>query len=410
MDQLISSLDKLLKYKNEDPSRFYTYLSDCNLNEHDEKYFIDSLIPKIYYLYDKQILQKDLVYLSLLASQNLVLLQKFLDYDKSIFVLNIEDPVSLYDYYVYKKKHWLYEIIDNPENEKLLPLKNIYNKFNMIKYVKETNISVVDINQLDKLTTEINLEYLDEFWKVYVEEITRFIDSVKFCKSLKTEAGDSELFMFASKNTLLDTLSNYTDLSDPTEWENILNKLVSNSDQFNIFTGFIILATLINLLIYENHNPNLKKDHINALFENVKTKLIELRDKQLQITLLENIFFLMFHRKSHEFTCKEKEIRFVLFLLKSVTEELKLKKVYDKHSDHYRRLSTLSIYVTDALWRLDLILNTKITPKIEEQLLHYMLAPPESLIHICLKRQNFERAHQVIEVSHRLKMAFSSFS
>nr|XP_008195345.1 PREDICTED: zinc finger FYVE domain-containing protein 26 homolog isoform X2 [Tribolium castaneum] len=395
MDQLITSLDKLLKYKNEDPSRFYTFLSDCT--ETDEKQW-ESLIPKIYYLYDRQVLRKDLVYLSLLASQNHALLRKFVDYDKSIYVLNVADPVSLYDYYVYKGKHWVYEIIDNPGNHaKLVDLKNIYNKFQMIKYVKETNTSVVDLDQLERLSHAINFEFLDDFWKFYVAEITRFITTVKFCKTLKPDANDSDLFVFASKNTQLDTLSRFTDLSDATQWENILAKLCNNCDQFNIFTGFVILATLINLLI-DNYNTNLKKDHVNALFETVKTKLIDLKDKQLQIELLENIFRLMFHRKSHEFTCKEKEIRFVLFLLKSVTEELKLKKVYERDSEHYRRLSTLSIYVTDALWRLDLILNTKNTPKIQEQLLNYMLAPPESLIHICLKRHNFERAHQVIEI------------
>ncbi|XP_044264148.1 zinc finger FYVE domain-containing protein 26 [Tribolium madens] len=395
MDHLIASLDKLLKYKTEDPSRFYTFLSDCG--ETDDKQW-ESLIPKIYYLYERQVLRKDLVYLSLLASQNHALLGKFIDYDKSIYSLDVSDPVSLYDYHVYKKQHWVYEIIDNPGNyPKLVDLKNIYNKFQMIKFVKETNLSVVEIDQLESLTREINFEFLDDFWKFYVEEITRFISTVKFCKTLKTDANDSDLFVFASKNTPLDTLSRFTDLGDATQWENISSKLACNHDQFIIFTGFTILATLINLLI-DNYNPNLKKDHINALFETLKSKLIDLKDKQLQIELLENIFRLMFHRKAHEFTCKEKEIRFVLFLLKSVTEELKLKKVYERDSDHYRRLSTLSNYVTDALWRLDLILNTKITPKIQEQLLNYMLAPPESLIHICLKRQNFERAHQVIEI------------
>ena len=48
MDPLVSSLDKLLKCKNEDPARFYTYLSDYTLTENDEKHFIESFIPKVY--------------------------------------------------------------------------------------------------------------------------------------------------------------------------------------------------------------------------------------------------------------------------------------------------------------------------------------------------------------------------
>ncbi|RZC39218.1 hypothetical protein BDFB_007511 [Asbolus verrucosus] len=403
MEQLLISLDKLLKYKNEDPSRFYTYLSNYKICGSDEKYFVENFIPKVYALYEKQILQKDLVYLSLLASQNFDTLEKFINYDKSVFVLNIEDPVSLYDYFVYEQKHWLYEVINNPSAyDKLIPLKSIYNKLNMIKYITITNSSNINIEQLQTMSPQIDDEYLDEFWKYYIQEVNRFIDIVQFCKTTtQTNADDNELFRFASNNTLLNTLSTYTNLKDSTQWENILCKIRDHmeTEQLNVFTGYIIIATLVNLLIHNSYSTSLKKDFVNTLLDNMKNKLIELQDKHLQIELLENIFCLLFYRSGTDFACKEKEVRFVLFLLKTVMDKLKLKKVYDKDSDEYKRLSTLNVYVADAIWRLDLIVNIKIAPKIEDQLVNYMLAPPESLIHLCLKRENFERAYQVIEVS-----------
>ncbi|KAJ3648482.1 hypothetical protein Zmor_020282 [Zophobas morio] len=402
MDPLVSSLDKLLKCKNEDPARFYTYLSDYTLTEHDEKHFIESFIPKVYYLYDKKVLRKDLVYLSLLAGENHHVLEKFIEYDKSIFVLNIDDPVSLFDYYVYEKKHWVYEIVNNPSGfDKLIPLKTIYNKLKMIKFIYETNFPEVDIEYLHSLSAQIDVEVLDDFWKFYVDEIIKFIEVVRFCKPLlKREVSDSELFAFGSSNALLDTLSRFVDLGDPARWDTILNrlKLNTNEDELNVFTGFMIIATLIRLLLQENYNTNnQKKDFVNSVFEDVKTWLLSLQNKQLQVELLENVFSLLFHRSRNEFTCKEKEIRFILFLLKSVIEELQLKKTHEKTSPEHKKLSSLMNLVTDSLWRLDLIINTKMTPKIEERLLNYMLAPPASLIHLCLKRRNFERAHQVIQ-------------
>ncbi|KAF7283088.1 hypothetical protein GWI33_001492 [Rhynchophorus ferrugineus] len=129
-----------------------------------------------------------------------------------------------------------------------------------------------------------------------------------------------------------------------------------------------------------------------------------------QIELLEIIFATIFIKKSDikanqlelensnlpiSFICKKKEVRLLLFILKTVTDKVWLEKQYPQGSEACKRLDQLRKNVTDALWRLDLIESL---PKCKKSLLHYMLAEGETLLNICLKCAEFSKAVEVLKV------------
>lgn len=393
--ELITALDKLLKHKHEDPSTFYTLLSDCKIDKDDETYFQEYFLPKIYYLYEDKILRRDLIYLSLLASENFNTLDRFIEFDKANYSLNVQDAASLFDYCVYKQKHWLYQIINDPESYiKQIP-EDIYNKILLLKFIQVTNSLHFDTEDVYKFFNKLDQKQSD-FWGFYLKQVDNFIDVSNFVKNFKPELETNEIIKFASKNSFLETISHFLDLNKENLWPQVLKKIETNGeiDQLNIFTGFTIISCIFRLLLENNSSKN-----TTILIEDIKDKVLNLKDGDLQLELLENIFSLIFDRNSMaEFVCREKEVRLLLFLLKTITDELTIKLSHFKEKQLNKRLSDFNIYLTDALWRLDLVTNVTQPSKREDRLLNYMLAPPESLIHLCLKADDFERAYQVIKV------------
>lgn len=403
METLTSVVDELLALESDDTSQFYQLLSDFHLEDNEETYFNEVFIPKIDSLYKAQILHKHFVYLSLIASRNLKLLELFVNYDKNVFVFDVNDPVSLYKYCLYKEKHWINEVITYLPKYKRFFSSDIIKQLHLISFVQKSNLSEIHINELEDLYSELKEYDLNEFWTTYVKEIAKLIDVTKHCKNIaKIGASETELYYYASNNSLLKTLSFYTDLSVKTQWDLVLNLLNIHSDneQIDVFIGFIVLSSLADLLIDNNPEP-VKKNFVDILYDDLKSKILSIKNQLLQIDLLEHIFSLLFHRNS-TFTCRERHLRFILYLLKSVIDELTLKKIFTAKTPEYQRLYKLQGFVSDGLWRLDLILDTAMSIKIENQLVNYMLASAESLIHLCLKTDNFQRANQVIEVSFKV--------
>lgn len=401
METLTCIVDDLLALETDDKPQFYRLLSDFHLEDNELAYFNEVLIPKIDSLYKAQILHKHFVYLSLIASKNFKLLELFVTYDKKVFVLEINDPVSLYKYCLYKEKHWISEVITHlPEYERFFS-PDVMRHLHLISLVQKSNLSEIQIDELENLYLELKGESVNEFWDNYIKKIGKLIDVTKYCKSVaKIETSDTELFYYTSNNSLLGTISFYTDLSVKTQWDQVFNLLNihSDSNQIDVFTGFAVLSSLADLLIDKNQELT-KKNYVNILYDDLKSKILSIKNKLLQIDLLEQVFGLLFHRNSNTFTCRERHLRFILYLLKSVIEELTLKKIFIFKTPEYQRLYKLQGFVSDGLWRLDLILDTATPLKIENEIVNYMLASAESLIHLCLKTDNFQRAHQVIEVS-----------
>ncbi|KAL3287108.1 hypothetical protein HHI36_001589 [Cryptolaemus montrouzieri] len=144
---------------------------------------------------------------------------------------------------------------------------------------------------------------------------------------------------------------------------------------------------------------------------NICNKLIVLKSLDLTINefnpkLLEDIFAIIFLTERHIdesnpdiFKNNEVIVRSILHLIKGVFDSLKLKNLYVKGTEDYERFIKLSKFIHDAFWRLELVTHIKKNPDVSTpKMLCYMLAPPMSLLAMCLRHGDFTRAHQVVEI------------
>lgn len=410
MEEILIIVESLLKSETAEDLQREFYKKFCKFKgteKNEETYLSEYVFPKLQLLYDENILQKDIVYLMLIAHSNLELLEKCIGYDKSIFQLNIADPSSLYDYTIFKKRHWFYEVLSSYDKVKGIFNKNINNKILALKLIEVTNNPEISIEQIKIFLENIDTADIDPFWKCYIKEIGHIINTIEFCERVGHSASANEIFFYMSEHCALETFSKYIDITE-VEWNEILDKLYeeeelhAHSDVQSQFLAFYILGSIFKIVLKENNT----KLNVNEVLEDIKSKILSLKSKLLQIEILENIFAVLFLKTSHilqneaeeEFICKEKQIRLILYFIKMVIDEVKLKHLYDKDSDEYFRFNNLNKYVTDAIWRTELIEDIKEPAKCENNLLKYMLASPQSLIQMCLKRGDFKRTYQVIEV------------
>ncbi|KAJ8962783.1 hypothetical protein NQ318_001182 [Aromia moschata] len=403
LDQLKTEADKgLLQVKK----RFYKLFCGYKfIKENEENFLFEYLLPTIYTLYSTKVLRKDIVYLTLIAYGNLELLQICIKYDKTVFKLKVECPASLYDYCLFKK-HWFDRILRS-RHENTVFNKDVWNKILTMRLIQTTNLSEIDVDEVKIILQKIHLENLESFWKYYVQEIHHLIDLFNFYKN-GCSSDVNEFFSYTTKNSTLDSLSKYIKFSD-VNWNDILDKIrneenlhqVVSNHQSEAFESFLILGNIFRLILLENNNIN-----INEIIEDIKRRILDIKNVTLQITLLENLFVTIFMKNNHlldsnlkdDFICKERDIRLVLHLLKVTLDEITLKNMYAKDSPEYSRFINLSKDVTDAMWRMELVTNVKDPDKYELRMLKYMLASPQSLIQMCLKKGDFKRAYQVIEI------------
>lgn len=407
-------------------SIIYKTLANIELTSSNCFEFEHQIIPLIYDLIEDGKLKKHIIFIATLVNQPL--LRILLEHEASTIELDFRKPKSLFEYVFYKKKHWLLEVL-NSVDEYQNVLVDIDTLLLILKIVLITNQNEIDIAELNCYLGS-SFDKVDQFFKIYVEYVKFISRVVTFVRS-HTDLCDTEIFKLLSQKSLIDCLSEMVDIENSSTWCDISNKLGENEEFFRkyftqsnddsnylereIFHAFTILTETINCIkCSRNISANkANKDDITAKLEIIKAQLIGIKNRTLQIELLENVFALIFLRScdffqdenTDSFFCGEYEIRLILSLLKSVFEELK-KQYSNRIFAEFKRFIHLNKHITDGYWRLELLncikknwyLGKETNAK-TRNILYYMLAAPEALINMCLKQNNIEKAIQVVKVS-----------
>ncbi|CAH1984730.1 unnamed protein product [Acanthoscelides obtectus] len=407
MNCLEDVLKELERNPVEDSQQIIHTLSKikCSRKE-DAFYFYETILPKIYELYKQNLCRKDIFYLALLSNDNTETLQICLKYDKKIYKLCIQDTTSLYEYCIYKKQHWIEKLITDYCDYKNILSKTIYETVEILKLIQILSEPHIDFEQLKPILDSGPFLHIDPFWQKAIGFIRHFLHITKFCENLQPSLDLTELFFYASTHSVLETFSNYFNLNSIV-YEDVLIEVIENesicenSKYSREFTAFHIFSTIFKCIKSEIQGIN-----ISLSVTSIKQKLLDIKDKLWQISLLQNIFRIIFVKSCQlktfetkdEYICKEKDIRLILFLVKEILDELQQQQVYDKQSKEYKEMLELHKCVTDGLWRLELVHRVKNERKFKDKCLKYMLAPPESLIQMCLRQKDFERTYQVIKI------------
>ncbi|KAK9751930.1 hypothetical protein QE152_g4549 [Popillia japonica] len=407
-------------------STIYSILVNSDITIENEKEFKQQIIPEIYKLIENGKIRKEILFISLLLKPHI--LKILLEHEAVIIKLDLRKPTTPFDFVYYENKHWLSEVIESVTEHSYLR-SDIHTLLLVLKIISITNSNKLDIQEL-KYYLGLNYENVGLFYKIYLENLELVTKVVEFIESNSTENA-CNIFKVLSENSLLNSLSEMVNISNPTLWNDIFRFLVENqnfnkkyfnhsSNNQSIYTdeekfvAFTILISIINCLkVSENLNKSpCNKDNITSTLEEVKEKLINLKNRTLQIELLEDIFALIFLRnsdikgsKTDSFFCGESEIRLILSLLKSVFEELK-KQYSSRGFSEFKRFVDLNKHITDGYWRLELLSSIKKNWYLEndgtksksKNILYYMLSSPEGLINMCLKQNNIEKAIQVVKV------------
>ncbi|CAH0552131.1 unnamed protein product [Brassicogethes aeneus] len=374
-------------------------------SKNEERFLFDRVFPILNKLIERNVLKKDVLFLVALACVNFRLVEEMIKYEKAIFKLDVNKASSLYDYAIFYKNHWIMEVLKDVTEDKFNPV--VYNKFLLLKIIEKTHESNRNIEDIKTLINSVKIQDFDEFWTYYLKEIKRSVNIVDYCSKLST-SDKTEIFSYSVDNSILNILDKFVCFKKA-DFNDLLDIVKKDEDFYNngpqqsvVFLGFIIISSVLQILIsFIDDNSTV----INIV-KDVTEKLISITNRKYQIELLENIFALIFLKNVHlsnleteeKYICNEKELRLILYLLKNVVDEIKLKNLYEKDTEEYNRFKDLSKNVSDATWRLDLIVNVKCFEKCEKNLLKYMLASPESLIQMCLKQGDFERSYQVIKI------------
>ncbi|KAG5879114.1 hypothetical protein JTB14_031661 [Gonioctena quinquepunctata] len=385
MEEILRIVERLLKTEDRTKlvNQFYKKFCEIKINDRTESgYFFEYVLPKINELHNKDIIRKDILYLSLLGSNNLELLRKCIKFNKNILELDLASPTKLYDYCVYKRQHWFGHFVSSGKTSKIANRK-IVNSILTLRLIELSNSLDISVENLKEVLLEIDGEMLSDFWKNYILQIKHFIDIVEFCQQRSPAIPTNDIFPYVRENSVLQTFSNYFELRE-SNWKDILRWIQKeethseNKAQSTNFIAFTILGHLLNCI---TKTPNL---NVIEAVENAKTDLLNIQDIRFQLELLENIFAMIFSESKHfsnerdsRLVCERKEIRLVLYLLKEVLEEMKMKPFLEKDSEEYSKFSQLNKLVADGLWRIDLIESVKSPEKCEKHLLRYMLSPPE---------------------------------
>lgn len=423
MDEINTILIDLLSSEDKDCSYVYPILSNLKLNDEQLKNL--EIIPKLYLLYDKGILRKDLVLFSLLVNADRRYFEELIKFEKAVLQLNLEDGTTLFDFSYEKKKNWFLELIENDfGNLRSVFTEETLQRINVIKLIYNTHLEAIDLGKIKSILGETNFKSHDAILGTFLSETEHNLRIIEYCLETNPEGAlnVSELFHFVWNNNILSVLSKYVKLHKLEYWDDIKQLIKTHEDFLNTtypnqtdviassytetetFFVYTILHNVIkSIKLCHNLNPNdyQTKTNISSIIEKTKQLIIQIKKDDLLIDTLENIFVLIFMRDDSGFFCNQNELFLNILFLKSLINEIKTTRKFEKNSDIYKRFHELSDYVTDALWRLELITSIEKCDGdfSKKSILTYMLASPESLINICLKKENFEKAHQVIKVS-----------
>ncbi|KAK4885167.1 hypothetical protein RN001_001438 [Aquatica leii] len=389
--------------------RFYHLLSQIAIDEIDK----DNLLPKIYSVIKHKAVRKDLMFIALLVNNDKKVISGFIDYEKSLIKLDLTDPMLLYDYCLFTNKHWVLDIAQNDTTQNSVFTQNALTIFSYLQLIYRTNEQHINLKSIYDILGKVQPSS-NEFMNRYMQYLNKALDIVQLCKKYLESENDSqvsEIYYYASNNVILNVFSKFLDLRSFNICEEILFKLnnYNATIESEILTAFLVMHTVLHCLELCKNNivNNNNKDEISERINQIKLKLINMKNRTLQIELLENIFALLFlqgqlltitSETTSNFDCSEKEVRLILMLLKSVCDEMKRKNLIDKGIDEFIRLTKLNKIITDGLWRLEIITDSNNSGKLQTNIIKYLLAPPEALIHLSLKQNNFNKADQVIQI------------
>lgn len=373
-----------------------------NYSDKDASLQMDQISKLIEQMYNEGKISRDVLYLSLLSNTNNFLINELIKYEKSVVKI-LDYPGSLYDFVISKNRQWFEISIENDDLSNIFD-QNILNTVNILKLVYYTNKHLKP-NEEDLKT---NFQELNEFWKTYFTKIQFLWDVIDYCISIEPNIDLNEIFVYSSRNPCIKILVNYLKC-DQFKYEEILNILQKEDKAYNSTKQVDnILAYSILITIFNSIKEIGSLSNIRILINKLKEKLLSISNKKMIIKLLENIFTILFimtnnftnRQESNTFICQELEIRLILFILKELLDETKTKGFFNVNSSEYADFLSIQKYVANALWRVELISKVKSPQKCERKLLKYMLAMPESLIQMCLKEGDYERAYQVVQVRH----------
>ncbi|XP_066157894.1 zinc finger FYVE domain-containing protein 26 homolog isoform X2 [Euwallacea fornicatus] len=407
--------------------KFYKNFSSVT-SRSDNRTITHQIIPKVFELIEKRFISKTTLYLSLLVNENIHLLEKCHDWEKrklQSFDIKeaIKDPTIFYNYTVYTRKHWFGYLISNwPATVEVLT-KPVCDKLLFVNLIDTTNEwddtrNRSPLNEMLKCCTS---GPVDEFW-IYCIQCVRNLLTLhtwcedKICRSLNT----SQFLHYASQNCVLAIISQYLVIEQYCDrLQELFDRLLASKTYLNedlnvqneILSSFAILVKFYQLILCSNYHDS----NVNEIIDHIQTKYLTLENHNLQIELLELMLTTLFMRKrdlqndssthfqnegisEDAYICNENEVRLTLNIARPLIEKMQFSNAFEHDSVNLDKLKELHKVVTDVAWRLDLIVSVVKACKIETQLMHYMLAPPESLIKLCLKNEDFNRTYQVLKI------------
>lgn len=403
-EEIQECLKNIVVLENSDSAlavdKFYQELASFNNEEECSQ--LDKILKSIQELYSNGKISRHVLYLTLLSNTNNFLINELVKYENILFKL-LDYPGSLYDYILWNNKQWFELSIDHKDLIKLFD-QNSCNVVDVLKLVNQTNKPL----NLNKKKIETKHVGLNEFWRTYSHRIKCLWDVIEYCKSIEPSIDANAIFIYSGHNACLKVLTNFLDV-EKFNYDDVLNILQREDEiydpeynkQVDNILAYSILHTILKAILEIKSISNVK-----SWINNIKEKLLSINHKKLIIEILENIFTILFTtennfsngKKSDVLLCQECEIRLILFLLKELLDETKFKSLFNVNSEEYFAFLNIQKHVTNALWRMELITKVKIAEKCERKLLKYMLAMPESLIQMCLKGGDYERAYQVVQV------------
>lgn len=418
MDQLHICIDCIINDSVDfNPQSIYQTLSEVNIIETEEEQ-LKEIISKLYQLCKERKLSKYYVYLSCMANDNCTLLEKFIEYDKANANLNTLSKLEIFEFVVFKRKHWFLKVLQRFES---LGKENfdeiVYQKILLAKLIELTNAADIDTEKIEDVLNGMFTSD-DKFVEFYKIEIKRVLDVTAFMERLNlTQNRTGEVLHFLICNSLLSSLSKYVKLQQTDYWTDIDNKLRENdalcfkedeeTSELDIFLAFTIIHTILSVVVSANKDTFVKDD-----LEKAKQNFFKISSAKLQIEVIKILFILIFLRNEHLKICSDGEeqqgylnnyssLNGILQFLKDIFETIKIQNRFNKESPEYKTFMKFNKYLMDAVWRLELVSHVKASKLtiLPHRLISYMLAPPESLIYMCLKSKDFERALQVIRVS-----------
>ncbi|KAF5289881.1 hypothetical protein FQR65_LT02015 [Abscondita terminalis] len=413
-EELLSCINEIILKKDLSPcnltKRFYRFISQIPAEEIDTANE-NCVLPKIYELIQNKQIKKDLVFLSLLANNDKNVISKFIDYEKSLIKLDLKNPTLFYDYCLFTEKHWILDIIQNDITFDDVFTANSLSILKNLRLICTTNQENINLDKIYDILCKVDRSD-NAFLNEYVQYVNKVLDVVQLCKKyLHSENNSlvSEIYYYSANNSLLNTFSKFLNLQSFATCNDVLLKLKMYNAlaDYEILTGFLAINSVLYCLkLCKNNIISNDKDEISERIKEIEIKLIGMENRSLQIEVLENIFVLLFVQEQHltsndkstDFYCTEKEVRLILMLVKAICDEIKTSNVLDKESKEYSRFTSLNNTVMDGLWRLELVTECSNSEKMLHNMIPYLLARPESLIHLSLKQNNFNKADQVIQI------------